>query len=145
MRIITTLARGCALSAIVAVALPLAAEAQYENFYLSPGFTPDPAVGTGMSGGTVNTGDCGYIDTTPDHVLTVTKPFQYLKAYVDAPGDVTLLVTGPDGRFCRDDEVGLLPQLWGTWPAGTYQIWIGDFVGSGSGTYPYSLYLTEIE
>lgn len=136
----------CVLSAGVVFALPQQANAQdYGSFSLTPGFLPDPQIGTGMSGGVRSTSDCGYVDSAdaPDHVLTVNEGFSYLRAYVEAPGDVTLLVEGPDGRYCSDDVNGLMPEISGSWPAGTYRIWIGDFAGPGQGTYRYQLFLSE--
>lgn len=129
----------------ITLGLPQAAKADYQSFNLAPGFTPDPQVGTGLSGGTRSTSDCGYVDASnaPDHVVTLTRPFEFLRASVEAPGDVTLLITGPDGRFCSDDANGLMPEVSGYWSAGTYSIWIGDFVGDSSGTYRYQLMLSE--
>jgi hypothetical protein len=138
----------CLLSASVLISTPQTARADdYESFTLAPGFTPDPEVGTGLSGGGRSTPDCGFVDAaeSPDHILTLSRPFNYLRASVEAEGDVTLLVTGPDGRYCSDDVHGLMPEISGYWPAGTYYIWIGDFVGDPTGTYRYALCLTESE
>lgn len=127
-----------------AVILPQAARADYQSFSLAPGFSPNPAMGTGLSGGRQETNDCGYIDAeAPDHVVTLTRPFQFLRASVEAEGDVTLLIVGPDGRSCSDDANGLMPEVSGAWPAGTYQIWVGDFVGDRLGAHRYELYLSE--
>ena len=135
-----------------ALVMPLSAEAQtastycpyggsdYCNFTVSPGFLPDPVIGTGQSSGPRFTNDCGYVDTVPDHVVTVTQRFDYMRAHVVSGGDVTLLIQGPNGRFCSDDANGLLPALAGPWPPGEYQIWIGDW---GQSYYRYTLYLTE--
>lgn len=135
----------CAIGATVVLGLPQAAKADYQAFTLEPGFTPDPQVGTGLSGGTRSTSDCGYVDSAnaPDHVVTLTRSFDFLRASVEASGDVTLLITGPDGRFCSDDANGLMPEISGYWPAGTYNVWIGDFEGNGSGTHRYQLMLSE--
>jgi len=136
----------CALSAGIVFGLPQQAKAQdYGSFSLAPGFQPDPQMGTGLSGGGRSTSDCGYVDSAdaPDHVLTVTEDFSYLRAVVEAPGDVTLLVEGPDGRFCSDDVNGLMPEISGYWPTVTYQIWIGDFAGPSQGTHRYQLFLSE--
>ncbi|MEB3357565.1 MAG: hypothetical protein VKK04_12630 [Synechococcales bacterium] len=116
--------------------------ADYQSFVLSPGFEPDPQVGTGYSGGPRQTADCGFVgpSNTPDHVLQLLEPFSFLHALVEAPGDVTLLIEGPDGRRCVDDADGNLPEVVGGWSAGTYQIWIGDWERAG---YRYSLYLSE--
>jgi hypothetical protein len=140
-----TVLTACALGTSVVLGLPQAARADYQNFRLAPGFLPDPAVGTGLSGGSRSTGDCGYVDgaNAPDHVMTLTRPFSFLRASVAAEGDVTLLITGPDGRYCSDDANGLMPEVSGFWPAGTYQIWVGDFVGDRSGSFRYQLFLSE--
>ena len=114
----------------------------YCDFTLDPGFLPDPVIGTGLSGGPNFTEDCGYVDDEPDHIVTLTQEIPYLLSYVEAAGDVTLLITGPDGRFCNDDTEGLLPEISGYWPQGTYQIWVGDWDNEG---LPYSLFLTEVE
>lgn len=144
-----------ALGLLLAAQFPQSAEAQqvqydcsrgegtgdYCDFVLLPDFQPDPVQGTGISGGGDFTDDCGYIDTPPDHIVTLPKDLPYLRASVDSPGDVTLLVTGPDGRYCRDDNYGFLPVLDGEWPRGEYQIWVGDWDGEG---YPYTLQLSEL-
>jgi hypothetical protein len=133
----------CTLScgAVLGMAQTVQAD-DYESFALSPGFVPDPQVGTGASGGPRQTTDCGFVDTAnaPDHVVYLYEPFNFLRAYVQSSGDVTLLIEGPDGRFCSDDVNGLMPEISGFWPAGTYNVWIGDW---DHGTYPYQLYLTE--
>lgn len=134
----------CAVGVSAIAAFPQVAHADYQNFRLAPGFSPNPVRGTGLSGGRQETNDCGYVDAdAPDHVVTLTRPFQFLRATVEAEGDVTLLITGPDGRYCSDDANGLMPEMSGFWPAGTYQIWVGDFVGDRSGTHRYELYLSE--
>lgn len=147
----------CVMSSGVVFAVPQAVNAQdYASFTLAPGFQPDPVVGTGASGGThavtCDTRSTGegtsvttYVDAadSPDHVLTVTRPFSFLRASVQAEGDVTLLVSGPDGTYCSDDVNGAMPEIHGSWPAGTYYFWIGDFAGPTSGTYRYQLQLSE--
>jgi hypothetical protein len=128
----------------------------YESFTLAPGFQPNPVVGTGLSGGTrlvecytlESNGETmveTYVDSAdaPDHVVTVTQPFADLIASVESEGDVTLLIEGPDGTYCSDDVDGLMPAIAGSWSAGSYNIWIGDFVGDGSGAYRYELVLIE--
>lgn len=110
-------------------------------FTLTPGFLPDPVSNGGISGGPIATPDCGNIDTTPDHIVEITDEFPYLRAYVEADGDVTLVVQGPFGRVCSDDVVGLMPEIGQPWPAGTYQVWIGDF-GTASN---YTLFFSEFE
>jgi hypothetical protein len=147
----------CVITAGIGLLTTKTATAEdYESFTLSPGFEPNPAVGTGLSGGTrlveCATGESNgettiqtYVDDAdaPDHTVTLTDEIPNLSASVESDGDVTLVVEGPDGTFCSDDVDGLLPAISGDWPAGTYNIWIGDFVGDSSGTYRYQLVLTE--
>jgi hypothetical protein len=113
---------------------------QYEDFELSPGFQPDPRVGSGTSGGTEDSGDCGTIDSTPDHLLILTRDFDFLRISVEAPGDITLLVEKPNGeRVCSDDTLGVLPEVVGSYPAGRYKIWVGDWGNS----YEYQICLSQ--
>ncbi|MDY6938256.1 MAG: hypothetical protein SWY16_11370 [Cyanobacteriota bacterium] len=114
--------------------------AQFEDFELSPGFDPDPQSGSGKSGGPTTTEMCGEIDNTPDHRLDLGSDFDFLRIWVDAPGDVTLLVEGPNGeQFCGDDENGVLPELSGAYSAGRYKIWVGDWGNS----YDYNIYFSQ--
>ncbi|MFE4106019.1 hypothetical protein [Almyronema epifaneia] len=140
----------------VAIALPLSvvtfcwglattAKADYETFELSPNFMPNPVRGQGQSGGTVWRDDCGYVNTNdaPDHILELTADFSALRVSVVSPGDVTLFMRrqGTSETKCVDDSNGtLLPEFVGTWPAGRYHIWIGDWDGE---FYPYEIYISH--
>ncbi|NER78342.1 MAG: hypothetical protein F6K42_01955 [Leptolyngbya sp. SIO1D8] len=141
----TLLTAGVLSLGMVAIAAPQV-RAEYETFELAPDFYPDPAVGTGISGGERTTEACGFIDTAdaPDHTLYLNEEFDYLRVYVESAGDVTLYMEWVETGevICVDDSNGtLLPEFEGTWPAGTYNIWIGDFDQAG---YPYQLYITEL-
>ncbi|MEB3213275.1 MAG: hypothetical protein VKL39_18135 [Leptolyngbyaceae bacterium] len=131
-----------ALSSGIALSMPQQARADYQSFGLTPGFMPDPQIGTGYSGGGRATNDCGFVDSagSPDHVVQLYQPFNFLRASVNASGDVTLLIEGPDGRYCSDDANGLMPEISGYWPAGTYNVWIGDW---DQGGYRYQFSLSE--
>lgn len=138
----TILTAGC-----MSLGLITAAQAQYETFEISPGFTPDPLVGIGTSGGPDETSDCGFVASAedPDHVLYINDYFEYLNLAVEAPGDVTLLIENIETgeTICIDDSYGtLLPVFESSWPVGTYLIWIGDFDQAG---YPYELYISEFD
>lgn len=114
--------------------------AQFEDFKLSPGFQPDPQAGSGKSGGPTTTEECGEIDNTPDHRLDLESDFDFLRIWVDAPGDVTLLVEQPNGeQLCGDDENGVLPELSGAYSAGRYKIWVGDWGNS----YDYDIFFSQ--
>lgn len=122
------------------------ATSKSQSLTLSPGFAPDPFVIDGVSGGSLATPDCGYIKSaSPDYVITLTESFEFLQAAVLASGDVTLLIETSNGRrICSDDVAGLMPQISGTAAAGTYKVWIGDYLESGTG-YPYKLSLTQLK
>lgn len=112
---------------------------------LMPGFAPDPQVVTGRSGGSRVTTDCGSVKSThaPDYVLTLSQPFEFLRASVQAEGDVTLMVEGPTGRICSDDVNGLMPEISGAAPVGTYSFWIGDYRENSERGYRYRLVFSE--
>lgn len=132
----------CAMTTGLTIGVAQQANADYQSFSLAPGFMPDPQIGSGYSGGPRQTSDCGFVDTTqaPDHVVRLAQPFSFLRASVESSGDVTLLIEGPDGRFCSDDVNGLMPEISGYWPAGTYNVWIGDWDRGG---YRYQFHLSE--
>lgn len=137
----SAIARVTGFTSLVLLAIATPVHAAYESFTLSPGFRPDPAVGTGESGGSRQT-SCGYVDSAgaPDHVLTLQDAFEYLRVSVESEGDVSLLIEGPGGQICSDDVVGLLPEVEGYWPEGTYRFWIGDFNQAG---YDYTLRISQ--
>lgn len=138
----TAVLSACALSAGLTVGLATQARADYQSFSLAPGFMPDPQIGTGYSGGSRQTPDCGFVDAAnaPDHVVYLSNNFDFLRASVQSSGDVTLLIEGPGGRVCSDDVNGLMPEIAGAWSAGTYSVWIGDWDGS---YYRYQFSLSE--
>jgi hypothetical protein len=98
---------------------------------ISPKFTPDPQVYTGSAGGDIPlasiatsraSGQCqGLTQQTPNHTLTVQKNFGFLALQVSGNQNLSLLVKGPDGIYCRS---GRSPELSGAWVAGNYEIWV---------------------
>ncbi|HEY9644166.1 MAG TPA: hypothetical protein V6C57_26975 [Coleofasciculaceae cyanobacterium] len=113
---------------------------------LAPGFSPDPQVSTGVSGGSRATTNCGYVGAAdaPNQVISLTQPFSFLRASVEAEGDVTLLIETPSGKLlCSDDVNGLMPEIAGEAPPGIYKIWVGDYVGNAAKNFRYRLTLTE--
>jgi hypothetical protein len=116
----------------------LQARADFKALSLAPGFTPNPEVVKGLSGGTRSKSA-----ETPDYIVTLTQPFTSLKASVQATGDVTMLIEGPNGRVCSDDVNGLMPEISGSALAGTYKVWIGDYVGKANSGFNYQLTLRE--
>ncbi len=103
---------------------------------LSPRFTPDPQVYSGNTGGdkplqSIDTGKAngqcqGLAEQTANHLLVVQKDFGFLSLKVSGDRDLSLLVKGPDGIYCRN---GKTAELSGTWVGGKYEIWVGTANG----------------
>ncbi len=98
---------------------------------IAPKFTPDPQVYVGKAGGDVPVkslasganGQCqGLAEQKPNHALTLQKNFGLLSLKVSGNSNLSLLVKGPDGSYCRS---GQDPQLSGAWVSGDYEIWVG--------------------
>jgi hypothetical protein len=124
----------------------------FENATLAPGFSPDPLILHGLSGGTslaqdiaqqekTETGPCeGFVDTQPDHRLTLSQFFNYLRIEVKSNDDTTLVIRGPGGSWCNNNYATLNPGLAGQWLSGTYDIWVGSL--SKEKYSPYILSIT---
>lgn len=85
----------------------------------------------GQSGGIVDSKGCGFIASSPNHVMNLTKRVDYMRLTVKASGgQPTLLVVGPNSgdSFCvlGDEISGLKPEISGVWEAGVYEIYVGD-------------------
>ncbi|MBD2189632.1 hypothetical protein [Pseudanabaena mucicola] len=125
----------------------------FEDIAIAPNFVPTVVELRGISGGgtetqaksgrkVTETGECiGFIDAEPDHKITLTQPFNYLKMQVRSSGDTVLLVRGPGGSWCSDDVRDRNPEIAGDWLEGTYEVWIGSYEENAS--FPYLLELSE--
>ena len=125
----------------------------FEDIAIAPNFSPQAIALHGLSGGGVETqqtskrkvtetGECiGFIDAAPDHKITLSKSFSYLKMQVKSSGDTVLLVRGPGGSWCSDDVSDRNPEISGDWQAGTYEIWVGSYEEKAS--FPYLLIVSE--
>jgi len=117
---------------------------QYANFTLGAGFTPDPLVGTGETGGTIDAtrygAHCtGVIDATPDHRMTITSAVT-LQLKVSSTTDSSLVVLGPGKVLCDDDGAGALDaRVVDTFRPGEYEIYVGHLGQAGS----YRLEISE--
>ncbi len=116
--------------------------------YLSPGSLPNWHEFSGWGGGehdasrhgASETGPCrGWVSGDPSHVFTFTGEFSQLIMRVSSNADTTLLVEGPRGTLCNDDSFGLDPSIGGTWPAGTYNVYVGSFDYGAAPQYTLSL------
>lgn len=121
-----------------------AAGGQYANFSLGAGFMPDPQIGTGETGGTVEASRygahcAGMIDTTPDHRLTITSTVA-LQLKVSSTTDSSLVVVGSGKVLCDDDGAGALDaQVVDTFRPGEYEIYVGHLGQAGT----YRLEISE--
>jgi len=102
---------------------------------LTPGFTPDPHVVSGISGGSVNASQhvnaqCrGWVSQRPDHIFMANGQFNPIRFVVRAGGDTTLVVANDHGRVWCDDDggEGTNPMVNAAMPAGRYRVWIGSY------------------
>lgn len=101
--------------------------AQAEVIQIERDFQPDPLTLNGKSGG-FEKSNCGNIGAKPNHVLEVTESLPYLRLTVKSKGKPTLLINGPEGRFCilGDSYSQDRPEISGYWQAGKYSLHIGD-------------------
>ena len=98
----------------------------------------------GKTSGKVNSGDCGYIASQPNHIINLLEPVYSMKIQVEAnQGKPSLLILGPgsNDRFCilGEPSAGKFPEMGGVWEAGKYLIYIGDIQGK---QYPFTLKVT---
>lgn len=134
---------------------PVTAQPIFESLQLRSGFTPDPQILRGVSGGSnkamdflsvreTPTGACvGYIDEHADHRLQLDSFFHYLNLSVESQGDTVLVVRGPGGVWCNDDSVDQNPVIVGEWQKGSYQVWVGS--RDKNEYHPYVLEITQVK
>ncbi|MGK7947384.1 MAG: hypothetical protein AB4368_00905 [Xenococcaceae cyanobacterium] len=89
----------------------------------------------GQTGGPIDSKGCGYIASSPNHVINIPTRVDYMRLTVQANGgQPTLLVKGPSSKdsFCvlGDAASGFKPEMSGVWEPGKYQIYVGDLSGS---------------
>lgn len=126
---------------------PFSSGPLFENLTLTRNADPSPKTIRGISGGPIPasdvagrpetaTGPClGFVDTQPDHILTLTQAFDFLSLQVQSAEDTTLVVKGPGGSWCNDNYLSLNPGIAGQWLPGRYEIWIGSH--RNNGYFPY--------
>jgi len=136
----------------VPAALPKAAVYQYANFKLSPGFTPNPQISGGTTGGNedhqVDAGErygggcAGEIDDMPDHHLFI-KEQVGLSLALQSTTDATLVISGSDGLLmCEQNRSGNQKTLMmeGSFLPGRYEVYVGHLTGVGV----YRLTISEL-
>jgi hypothetical protein len=97
---------------------------------------------SGRSGGSVATNDCGFVANNPNHVITLDTDIDAMEIKIEVEGgEPTLLIDGPDGRFCTRAINGQA-DINGLWPAGAYKIHVGDSSGANN-QYSYTLSIRQ--
>lgn len=139
-----------AARAILAPQTPL-----FENITIRPGFQPDPATIRGISGGSERASDIagrqetangpcvGFVTRNPSHTLVLNAPFNYLRLQVQSPDDTTLVISGPGGTWCNDDQDKKNAGISGQWLPGTYRIWVGSY--QKDKYTPYVIRITQVQ
>lgn len=123
------------------VEAPSPGESNFGTISIAPGFTPDPHMVSGTSGGSASaadlSADCtGQISASPDHLLVAGGTFTSLRVMAHSETDLTLVIERPDGTYlCNDDGEGDDPIVEGTFAAGTYKIWVGSYNADTNGRY----------
>lgn len=124
------------------------AQSNFGTMQLSRGFTPDPMVASGTSGGAMaasnmNSSCTGWISSTPDHILAMNTAFPFLRVFAQSDSDTTLVIQGPNGSvWCNDDTYDRNPAIENAFPAGMYKVWIGSYQQGQNASY--QLKVTEL-
>ncbi len=112
---------------------------------VEPGFEPDPARVRGTSGGpqqaaSLGEGCVGFVSDIPDHLLVVSGELEHVRVMVHSPGDVGLVVQGPDGTvLCSDDDEGTDPIVEVSAPAGEYRIFVAEKEERSTSPYVFAV------
>lgn len=104
------------------------------NRRIGPTEGPEPIVRHHVVGGAIDAStlslgqDCsGSVGEKPDFIVHWDGS-DFLRFFVHAPHDVTLLINAPDGTWhCNDDSAGTNPQIdFASAPEGQYDVFIGS-------------------
>lgn len=79
-------------------------------------------------------GCVGFTHAEPDHIVTLTDRLE-LEFSVQSNLDTTLVMHGPHGWRCNDDAYDVYPALDGSFPPGTYRVWVGTYDALDSDDY----------
>ncbi|TVP59435.1 MAG: hypothetical protein EA343_20065 [Nodularia sp. (in: Bacteria)] len=115
--------------------------AEVPRLQIQPNSKSEPLVLNGTTGGKVPS-NCGNIANTPNQIIQLTKPLPYLRLTVDSPGQPTLLIDGPGGRFCvlADNYSESKPEITGYYMPGEYSLYVGEL---SQNQYSYTLSISQ--
>ena len=110
-------------------ALDTAATGLFGNATVGSGY--DSATMSGTSGGPIDASTMesyctGYVTEQPSFVLDVTGGGT-ISIQSMAEGDTTLVVVGPEGTICNDDNIGVNPGIEQYLAPGRYGVWVGSY------------------
>lgn len=128
-----------ALPTAIALALGLSGTA-IANPIQTPLSTNVVVNGTAAGG---QSGQCGFVSSTPTQVVRVTEDFTSLRFSVQGSGQPTLMVTGSNGRtqcVMADRFSQGAIEIPGVWERGTYSVFVGD---RSQGNHPFTLSITQ--
>ena len=126
---------------VISLALTEANLAETPRLQIQQNLKSEPLILNGTSGGEVSS-SCGNIAHKPNQIIQLTSPVPYLRLTVDSPGQPTLLIDGPGGRFCvmADNYSENKPELTGFWEAGEYSLYVGEL---SPRQYNYTLSISQ--
>jgi hypothetical protein len=101
-----------------------------------------PRFGSEWTGTPPHDSCVGHLPVQPQHEFELPEDIEALQIVASHPTDLTMVIEGPSGTWCNDDFEGPNPGLVGTWPAGTYRVFVGTF--DGEFAPGYTLTLTEL-
>ncbi|MBE9114653.1 hypothetical protein IQ249_01965 [Lusitaniella coriacea LEGE 07157] len=128
-------------AASIALVLGMGAIASYADTIALRTLPNQQVTLSGRSGGSQKTPDCGFVSAAPSHLVNVTERINSMTLRVEATGgQPTLLIDGPDGRFCATTTGGNSPEIPGLWMPGLYKISVGDLSGE---QHAYSLQISQ--
>ena len=124
--------------------------ANFGVFDVYGGFMPDPRTWSVVSGGSIAASSVspscrGYVTAQPDVIVRYSGPASWVRFFVRAGGDTTLVINDARGRWwCSDDEGGYPnPMVDIASPsAGQYDIWVGSYRAGEA--LPSMLHMTEL-
>jgi hypothetical protein len=108
-----------------------------------------PTTRSGVAGGPIDAaqrygGPCvGFIPDQPQLTIEMVQDGR-LTVEASSDGDLTMVLSGRSGIFCNDDFNGLNPALSENVAAGSYQVWLGEYSQTDTGT-PFQVHVSTAE
>lgn len=112
---------------------------RFDDFNLTPGFEPDPVGADGEAGGPRDASSLGKdcqgkiaAEGSPDHVITLTEDFDYLRLRVFSQPRTSLVILDSAGNStCVEDQ----QSLESAFRAGVYQVFVANLEERGNPAY----------